>query len=287
MSLMQTIDKKIGWTTFLMQTILAFLTVSILAELDARAAPPFSEGSRVLTLKNASQTDSLQYGLNENATIKFTTTDNHQKAELTIEDYRESKAYLDKADMTETDNGDGTYSYTYTFNTNTLFGGAADWYYFKTDFTTPNAEQKGYFMVGSAGTPHAIKTYADAAYTQAADSFDLAATAYIEVIGKDNGNTVKKKKIKVANYSGSKHIDSKIGTLSNNNGVFRFSLDLSTASPAPTSDWWFTLEVEIEQNKNKGEKGGISFIGSKQIRITAGPPGGGKTWTQQKWREVN
>ncbi len=273
--------KGLCWAALLM------FIVSIFAPSRAEAVPLFSEGSLTLTLQNASQSDTLLYGLDENITLKFITTNNHSKAELSVEDYREATSYLDKVDMTETDNGDGTYTYSYTFNTDDLFEGTADWYYFKTQFKGPTAEQKAYFVVGNPGTPYSIKTFSDAAYSLSADSFELSDTVYVEVVGNDNGNDIKKEKIKVLDYSDSKYIDSNIGDLNNNNGVFRFSLDLSTASPAFTTDWWYTLEVEIEQDKVKGEKENTSFLGGKQIRILPSSQGGGKNWTQQKWREVD
>lgn len=265
--------------------VLLFI-LSVLAVSEAGAAPPFSEGALTLTLQDASQVDSLQYGVNENVTLKFTTTNNHGKAELTLEDYRESTTYLNKADMTETDNGDGTYTYSYTFNTDTLFDGDADWYYFKTEFNAPNAEQKGYLKVGTPASPHSIITYSDAAYTTSAESFFPSDTIYIEVIGNDNGKAIKKEKVKLVDYSEQKYIDDDISDLDNNNGVYRFSLDLGSADPAFTTDWWYTLEVEIEQEKDKGQDG-TSFVGSKQIKILAAAQGGQKTWTQQKWREVD
>jgi len=262
--------------------IVILLLVSI-SQYVLAATPPFGEGTRNFTLLNGSGVDTVQFGTNENVTIQFLDTVQHTKAELTVHNYDSSTTYLKKQSLTETNNGDGTYTYAYTFNTNTLLGGVADWYYFFIDMKSAKASVFSHFIVGSAATPHRIRTFSDASYATEAEEFSISDTVYVEVIGNDNGKDASQKKITITDYDDTKYINGNIGSVTISSGVFRFAVDLSSPNKAfANTDWWHSMAVQIKQ-KGSGQE---SFLGYKQIKVLPVTPVGAGKWIQQKWREL-
>jgi len=265
---------------------LVWLTVFLilLIQIPVMAAePPYTVDSRTLTLLDGSSTETKVFSTNENVTIQFIDTIQHDFADITLEDYTSSTTYLDKQTMTETDNGDGTYTYSYTFNTNTLLGGVEDWYYFFIDMKVPKASVSANFVVGAAATPHWIKTYSDSSYTTETDEFNMSGTVYVEVVGNDNGNSVSQKKVTITDYDDVKHINGSITNVTLSSGVYRFAVDLFTPSNPFTENWWHSLLIQLKQSGS----GDQSFIGYKQIKILPAAPDGARKWVQQKWRELD
>jgi len=279
------------------------------------ATPPFAEESRVLTLLNDSDVETLQFSINENVTIQFTDTTQHKHLKIDLGDFTDSTEYLKKERMAEIDNGDGTYTYTYTFNTKTLLGGQEDWYYFSIEMISPKGEVSGNFVVGSSDFPYWIKTYGDSGYTAETDEFGINDTIYVEVVGdyidkdtgkgkdndddesdddkddkdkprgkaghsdkddddkdddgskddddkdddgdkedKDNNKNEKiKAKVKVIDFSENKYIDKSIESVTEDSGVYRFSIDLSSSRKTLTTDWWYSLTVVLEEKENNGK----------------------------------
>lgn len=251
----------------------------------ANGSPPFSEDTCVLTLRNDSQTDTLQFSTQENVTVQFTDNQQHnnKKLKFSLYDYAQQTSYLQNESMTEIDNGDGTYTYTYTFNTNTVLGGVADWYYYLITSKSPNAQFAGFLVVGTADTPHTFKTYADGAYTIEQSEFGVDETIYVEVVGDDSSAKLATQRATMTDYGKSVFLKKKVKNLTNDNGVYRFSVDLSEAKQAFTTDWYYNLEITLKHKGNQQN----SFKGYTQIKIVPQAPETTKTWTQLNWREVD
>jgi len=251
----------------------------------ATGSPPFAEDTCVLTVRNDSQTDTLQFTTQENVTVQFTDNQQHstQKLKFALYDYCQKTSYLKNEKMTETDHGDGTYTYAYTFNTNTVLGGVPDWYYYLITSKSPNVQFAGSLVVGTADTAHSFKTYADATYTTEQSEFGVDQSIYVEVAGDDSSAEIATQKATISDYGKTVYLKKNVKNLTNNNGVYRFSVDLTEAKQAFTADWHYNLEITLKHKGNKQN----SYKGYAQIKIVAQAPETTKTWTLLNWREVD